>query len=254
MTGQLIAPVDGVEIKFTFSGDHLKSAAKWLGLETSAAEEQVVYFFDTLITDEEQDRLRLLDAGVILRLREVAEGPDNSTLKLRPALAERLTGAWRAGSKHQDDYRVEYDWSAQPVLAASVESKVKPGKIPQIVSGRQPLRNAFSEEQETFLRKCGPALDDPFDHLEAAGPIAALRWRDLNVDGFTGKLRAEQWTYGEGPSFLEISARSRDVDRAADLRTELLGLVEQQGLTMAAGAAKTETVLRSLLKRRGEVA
>jgi hypothetical protein len=186
---------------------------------------------------------------MILRLRHVVDGPDNSTLKLRPAVADRLTGPWRAGSPHDDDYRVEYDWGTRRVLAASLERRVAADDIEEVVAGRRPLRKAFSDEQESLLEDCGPELAHPFDGLDVAGPITALRWRELEVEAFSGgsALRAERWDYEGGRSFVELSVRVKNPHKAPERRAELVDLLERRRLVPDRGATKTETVLRDLL-------
>jgi hypothetical protein len=184
---------------------------------------------------------------VILRLRHVMDGPDNSTLKLRRAVADRLTGPWRAGSVHEADYRLEYDWGLRRVLAASLERRVNSDQIEDIVAGRRPLGDAFSGEQEALLGEGGPGLADPFDDLDVAGPITALQWRDLEVNGFRGgsALRAERWDY-DGRSFIELSVRVKDAGKASERRARLVVLLEQRRL-IPDQDARSEAALRDLL-------
>jgi hypothetical protein len=242
-------PSDGVEIKFSFSGGHVPDVLDAFDLREESAERMRIYFFDALVADGAEPRLRLLTAAMILRLRHVVDGPDNSTLKLRPAVADRLTGPWRAGSPHDDDYRVEYDWGTRRVLAASLERRVAADDIEEVVAGRRPLRKAFSDEQESLLEDCGPELAHPFDGLDVAGPITALRWRELEVEAFSGgsALRAERWDYEGGRSFVELSVRVKNPHKAPERRAELVDLLERRRLVPDRGATKTETVLRDLL-------
>jgi len=242
-------PSDGVEIKFSFSGDRVPEVLDSFDLREESAGRMRIHFFDALVADAGEPYLRLLTAGTILRLRHVVDGPDNSTLKLRPAVADRLTGRWRAGSAHDDDYRVEYDWGTRRVLAASLEHRVAADDIEEIVAGRHPLGKAFSGEQEALLQDCGPELAHPFEGLDVAGPITALRWRDLEVEAFSGgsALRAERWDYDGGRSFVELSVRVKNPQKAPQRRAELIDLLERRRLAPDRGATKTETVLRDLL-------
>jgi hypothetical protein len=240
-------PVDGVEIKFSFSGEGAGDVRDAFDLaEGSAARTMTVSFLDARPADG--GRPRLLAAGVVLRLRHVVHSADESTLKLRPAVADRLTAPWRAGSHHDDGYRVEYDWGTRPVLAASLDHELRAGRIRDVVARRRPARAAFSGEQEELLRACGPRLAAPFDGLGVAGPIHASRW-DLQVAGCSGSsvLRAEQWEYAGGRRFVELSARVPTAD-AADCRARLTDLLDRRGLAPDQGATtKTETVLLDLL-------
>jgi hypothetical protein len=242
-------PSDGVEIKFSFSDDGVPAVLDSFDLSEVSAERLRIYFFDALGEDAGEPHLRLLEAGVVLRLRHVVDGPDNSTLKLRPAVADRLVGPWRTGSQHDGDYRVEYDWGARKVLAASLERRVAADDIDDVVAGRRPLRDAFAGEQDTLLRQCGPLLADPFDGLDVAGPITALRWRELEVEGSGGGsgLRAERWDYDGRRTFVELSVRVKDAGKARDRRARLIDLLKQRHLTPDDGVTKTETVLRELL-------
>jgi hypothetical protein len=249
---QFPAPVDGVEIKFSFSGAEAVAAVKEsFGLGTTAAQRLSIYFFDALVDDAVPPRLRLLDDGVVLRLRHLVGDPDNSTVKLRPAVADRLAGAWRPGTDHAGDYRVEYDWGTQPVLAASLEDRVDGDDIKKIVAHPRRLATAFSHEQKAFLEACRPGMADVFDGLYVAGPIAALRWREIAVEesAHVGTLRAEQWDCDGRLSFIEVSTRISHPDQAPDRRARLVELLKSRDLTPDEGSTKTETVLRFLLAR-----
>ena len=82
-----------------------------------------ISFFDSI--DPARNDLRLLRAGIILRLRRKTDGPGKSTLKLRPGLAELLVGDFRAGAgRFGKRYSVEYDWARKQVLAASMDAEV----------------------------------------------------------------------------------------------------------------------------------
>ena len=241
-------PSDGVEITFSFSADRVPAVLVSFGLREESAKRMRIFFFDALSRDDGGSRLRLLEQGVILRLRHVVDGPDNSTLKLRPAVAERLTGRWRAGSPHDGDYRVEYDWGARRVLAASLDGRISADDIEEVVAEGRPLRDAFSDEQVALVRECGPPITEPFDGLHVAGPISARRW-DLEVGDLRGEsaLRVERWAYEGDRSFVELSLRSEDPGKAADRRARLMDLLERRHLTPDQGPTKTETVLRDLL-------
>jgi hypothetical protein len=69
-------------------------------------------------------------------------------------------------------------------------------------------------------------------------------------DGLDG-LRAEQWTYGRGRTFLELSLRAGDLEQARERRDALLGDLAADGLTPDPEAPpKTEAVIRDLLGER----
>jgi hypothetical protein len=245
--------VDGVEIKATLSGAQIDAAVASFGLRPADAKRQVVYFFDVVEDTGSKDpsrRLRLFTSHVILRVRQRASGKGESTLKLRPADRGRLTGRWAAGSRHDGKYRVEYDWAAHRVLAASMDADLDADRIADVVHQRRPVGRAFTAEQEEFLDECGSAPSFPFRDLHVAGPIEALRWEDIETGPFTERLglRAEQWKYEGGFPFLELSVKVDDVEEAGGLRDALAEELRRRNLrTDPLAETKTETVLRTLL-------
>jgi hypothetical protein len=253
MTSSEIA-VDGVEVKSTLVGPQIEAAIESFGLRNREAARRIVYFFD-VIEDARSEGprrpLRLLAAGVILRLRRRPNGRGESTLKLRPADPHRLTGRWAVGSEHTGDYRIEYDWAANRVLATSLDADLGEDLIDEVVESQQPVKTAFTDEQQSLLDECGSPPPHPFHDLKVAGPITALRWADIETGPFTGQLslRAEHWSYTGGPPFLELSLKTPDVDSAGELREELAAELRRRGLEIDPLAeTKTETVLRALLE------
>jgi len=243
-------PSDGVEVKFSFSGAEAESVLDSFDLKEPDAERMTVHFFDALATGDDVPRLRLLDRGLVLRVRLLEDGSGTTTLKLRPADGDRLIGPWQAGTEHDGDYRVEYDWGVRRVLAAGLDHDVAAAAVePVLGRGLRSRRDAFSEEQRALLRECGPDLDAPFDRLDDAGPIRALRWRELEADDFTGKsaLRAERWEYGDGRSFVELSLRVKKPEKAQERRDRLAELLRERTLVPDQSGTKTEAVLRDLL-------
>jgi len=225
----------GVEIKFTLPGDQVAAGLTAFGLRDEDAENLLVYFLDRL--DEAGDPW-LFGQHVVLRVRREPDDSGDVTAKLRPVEADRLTGRWRPGTEHERvDYTVEFDWAGEKRLSASAKVKHRDG-VADLLDG--PRKKVLSAEQQDFLRRCGPSLDQPMRDLEVAGPIAARRW---SVDD----LKFEQWTWGAGRTFLELSLRC-DEDEAADQRAQLTDRLERLGLKPDDGATtKTQAVLRELL-------
>ncbi|MGD9527054.1 MAG: hypothetical protein AB7L91_16345 [Dehalococcoidia bacterium] len=243
----LTTSVDGVEIKFTVAADGVEAALSAFGLDPAGATRQTVSFFD-VVQARGTAAPRLLRAGLVLRLREKADGSGKTTLKVRPAKQDKLTGDWAAGANRVDDYKVEYDWARTPVLAASVDHDVDTEEIGTATGPGGSLRDLFSGAQRRFQKDCGPALDVPWRTLRVAGPIVALRWNDVEAGPFTGNktLRAERWQ-GAGLTFLEISARMDVVD-AAQARSELLAQLTGRSITPdPATESKTEIMLSRFL-------
>lgn len=247
----LTAAVDGVEIKFTVAEDGVEAAMAAFGLTRADATSQTVSFFDALDSHPDLPGPRLLRAGVVLRLRkqEDDDGSGKTTLKLRPAEEGRLTGDWAQGAKRVKDYKVEYDWAREPVLAASVDRDVESGGIAAATGSGGHVRDLFSADQRRFLMECGPALDVPWHDLHIAGPIDALRWKDVETGPFTGKkaLRFERW-HGAGLTFLEVSARVDHVDDAAETRRRLQKELDDRKITPdPAAESKTQIMLTRFL-------
>jgi hypothetical protein len=232
----------GTEVKFTLPADQIEAGLTAFGLTGGDAGERTIYFVDRL--DDAGDPW-LFGNGVILRLRrDDADGSVDVTVKLRPAREERLTGRWRPGTRHDADYRVGVGWARERVLSASVEAKREEG-LRELLDGRK--RDAFTPEQQDFLRRCGPRLEQPMRDLCNAGPIRARRWHDITAGPLRG-LRAEQWTWGDGRTFLELSLRCADDDESAGRRALLAAEIDGHGLKPDESTmTKTEAVLRGLL-------
>jgi hypothetical protein len=231
----------GTEIKFSFATEWVAAAREKFGLRKQDAEPCDVYFLDVL----EDGDPRLLTAGVVLRLRTGKSG--NCTLKLRPADAGKLTGRWRPDAGQDPGYRVEFDWARRQVLAASLDREIDAGQLGAVVSGELAPKHAFTGRQREFLDECGPELLKPFRGLRVAGPIAALRWSDVDWPGDIS-LHAEQWKWGGDQRFLELSLRVPDSTQAAPVRDAIEADINRRDLTISDDpTTKTEAVLRALL-------
>jgi hypothetical protein len=237
--------VDAVEIKCTLSGTALQPAMAAYGLRDPDREREI-WFFDSI--DAAQDHPRLLQAGIILRLRRENDGSGESTVKLRPAQAELLVRDFRAGTdRFGNSYSVEYDWAHDRVLAASMNADVDRDAAARMVRLTEPIAHGYSADQLRLLNEAGTPPLAPFANLHRAGPIASERWNKVG-DGPLKTLRAERWTYGDDKQFLELSLQAPDLTDADRLREALLKDLAVRGLQPdPAGRSKTETVLRDLL-------
>jgi hypothetical protein len=239
-------PVDGVEVKVTLTGPALDAGLTALALHEDDAEQQRMWFFDTV--DPQTGELKLLTSGVVLRTRRKKSRKWTSTLKLRPAEQQRLVGDFVAGSdQFDDDFKVEYDWAQEPVLAASMDSKVGEDTVEEVLDQPARVSELYSNHQRRLLLEVGAPPPNPFAGLAAAGPISAHRWEDLSV-GELRDVRAEHWSYGAGHAFLELSLRAPDLERAGKLREALHDHLAYLHLAPDTGAvSKTGMVLRDLL-------
>ncbi len=183
--------------------------------------------------------LPLLDAGVILRVRENAGDDDDSTAKLRPVERAQLRGEWRTSDK----LRVEADWAGtRHVLAASFETGRREGRIRAVWAGDEPVRRLFDDDQERFLAACATAPVD-LDALTLLDPIEAARWDHVRIPGVDTRVVAERWVVGD-LDFLELSIRAADDNEAESAQPQLEAGVAALGITVP---TEQETKTRRVL-------
>jgi hypothetical protein len=231
----------GTEIKFTLPADQVAAGLAVLDLADRTGERRDVYFIEAL---DPGGSLRFYDHGLVIRARRRTDDSGDVTVKLRPADRDRLTGRWRPGTDHKADYRVEVDWAKTKVLAASLTADHDSGIARRLDGARKKL---LTDEQQHFLRNCGPELTKPFLRTVNAGPIMSHKWDDLSLPGCEG-VRAEQWSWGAGRTFLELSLRCDADEDAAVPRAALAAELERLGLKPDdAATTKTEAVLRDFL-------
>jgi hypothetical protein len=142
--------VDAIEIKCTLSGLSLEAAIKSFGLSRAPDKTREIWFFDSI--DPGTGKPRLLEAGIILRLRRKKDGAGESTVKLRPAQAELLDGDFRPSRHHFGKrYSVEWDWAHDRVLAASMDNDVDPAAADEMVRLVDPFAERLSPDQLRLL-------------------------------------------------------------------------------------------------------
>jgi hypothetical protein len=232
---------DPVEIKVTLADDQVAAALDALGLDRPGQRRTVSFLEDRRAGG---DALVLLDARVILRARENEGEADDSTAKLRPVRRSELTARWQ----HDDDLRVEHDWAGtRHVLAASLDADRPAGRIAGVRAGTEPVSRLFDDDQERFLADCAPIAVD-LDALTLLPPVAAVRWKDLEVAGVPGRLVAERWVVGD-LDFLELSARAGSPAEAESVQPALEAGVRALGLAIPAEQeTKTRRVLEHLVR------
>jgi hypothetical protein len=191
--------------------------------------------------------LPLLDAGVILRVRENAGDDDDSTVKLRPVERAQLTGTWRTSDK----LRVEADWAGtRRVLAASFETDRRKGRIAAVWAGDEPVRKLVDDDQESFLADCATIAVD-LAALDLLDPIDAARWDKVQVPGVDTRVVAERWVVGD-LDFLELSVRATGDDEAESAQRALERGVANLGIAVPPEQeTKTRRVLAYLAGRHG---
>jgi hypothetical protein len=205
-----MAVSEPVEIKVTVAGS-IPGAISALDLGEPSSRRSICFLEDR--TPGLPTALPLLDAGVILRLRQEHGGTDDSTVKLRPCRRSQLTRAWRREAEGpQWTYRIEQDWAGQrQVLAASCTADLEHGLLPAAAKRQTGWAGMLNGRQEQFLTDCADLRVD-VDDLVALGPIAAVRWKKFNLGNY--EVIAEQWTVKD-LDFLELSIREDDGPKQA---------------------------------------
>ncbi|PTL78047.1 hypothetical protein DAT35_41240 [Vitiosangium sp. GDMCC 1.1324] len=187
---------NGVEFKVTIDPSQAAAVRKLLHLSHSKAERTRVRFYDT-------PQLDLFQRGVVLRTRQVHDGPDDVTLKLRPVDASRIDPHWftRAGFKVETDQVGE-----QGVPSASLTLPLKQGKSDEVDKGKKGVGSLFTDEQERLVAELsGRPID--FKALSILGPVESRKWKAEPKHG-PGPLSIEEWTLPDGRQILEVSIRA----------------------------------------------
>jgi hypothetical protein len=189
-----------VEFKLTV---HLEDESKVHDL--LAGEKPVrrtVYFYDTQALELYEKKEKL-----VLRAR-VTDGEEDSTVKLRPVPLPVVPPPW----SDDKDVEIEEDVvGTKPTPSAKLDGTPNPGDIEQVERGTLKLSKLFSKAQEALI---APALPNgtSIDDLEVFGPIDALKW-ELRPNGFPHKLAVEEWTFTNGPHFIELSFKVAPGDK-----------------------------------------
>jgi hypothetical protein len=211
-TVEIDPSIGAIEIKITARAkdeDAVRAALDSAGIE---AEKREVYFFDT-------PELALFDAGIVLRARLVHDGADDSTVKLRPVVPERLSEYW----KELDGFEVELDAvGEQAICSAKLSVDQKRGEIEEAVGGERAVRRLFSEEQEKLLKEHGPG-GVTWDELAVLGPVDVRKW-EVEPKGFDYEVTIEEWVLPDDSDLVELSVKAEpgDADKASAAFVELL--------------------------------
>jgi hypothetical protein len=210
----LVRDADSVELKLTIREEAQRSAIRALQLDPLDAQVRQIFFFDT-------PDLALQEHGVVVRARRVQRKGEDSTVKLRPVVPEKVSSGLRADPA----FTVEVD--AMPggfVCSGSLKGVVRPGGVLAHVHGDAPLRKVFSKSQRAFFAEHAPegvGLDD----LSVLGPVFVLKLKSAPAD-LGRRLVSELWLYPDGSRILELSTRCATTEAfqvAAETRIFLNG-------------------------------
>ena len=211
----LAGGADSVELKLTVPEVDHRSAISALELDPLDAQIRLVCFFDT-------PELTLSEAGLIVRARRVQGREDDSVIKLRPVVPDRLPKELR----RSPDLVVELD--AMPggyVCSATLKARLGESDVKRRIRGKRATRKLFSKPQRAFYAKHAPEGLD-LDDLTLLGPIFVLKLNST-PPAFKRKLTTEMWLYPDGARILELSTKCAPAEMfqvAAEARAFLSGL------------------------------
>jgi hypothetical protein len=204
---------DSVELKLTVPMSDRSHAGEALGVDPLDGQIRQVYFFDT------RD-LALNKQGVVVRARRVQGRGDDSVVKLRPVVPEKLSAELR----RSPNFGVEVD--AMPggyVSSGSMKRALGRTDVRDAVTGKQSIRKLFSKEQRALYAAHAPdGLE--LESLSILGPIFVLKLKGV-PEGYGRRLVQEIWMYPDNSMILELSTKcapSEAFQRVAELRAFLM--------------------------------
>jgi hypothetical protein len=151
--------LNGVEIKVSLSDRGAVRAVELLELGGKGEPRSVGFIEDITVGVE----LPLFRQGVVLRVREVQDGDDDATVKLRPCRRSQLAESW-LGAEKGDGWklRVEEDWAGtRRTLAASCVADLPSRRIAAVREGKEAGGSTVQQSPVAVpVRLCGDA-DQP---------------------------------------------------------------------------------------------
>jgi hypothetical protein len=204
---------DSVELKLTVPMSDRSRAGEALGVDPLDGQIRQVYFFDT-------PDLALNKQGVVVRARRVQGRGDDSVVKLRPVVPEKLS----AELHRSPNFGVEVD--AMPggyVCSGSMKRALGMTDVRDAVTGKRSIRKLFSKEQRALYTAHAPdGLE--LESLSILGPIFVLKLKGV-PEGYGRRLVEEIWMYPDNSMILELSTKcapSAAFQRVAELRAFLM--------------------------------
>jgi hypothetical protein len=190
----LVGKADSVELKLTIPESDQRSAVQALDMDPLEGELRQVYFFDT-------PDLSLFERGLVVRARRVQRKGDDSVIKLRPVVPDKLPGPLRKSPS----FGVEVD--AMPggfVCSGSMKRALPKAPVRETVAGNRPIAKLFSKEQRALFAEHAPDVD--LDTLTVLGPTNVLKLK-FSPAGYARRLVAELWLYPDNTRILELSTK-----------------------------------------------
>jgi hypothetical protein len=227
-TGKLAGQAERVELKVVSSERQCRS----LKIERAAAESRRVFFLDT-------PDLALYRAGLVVRIRDLGDRPDDVVVKLRP-MDSHTVPKWLRRKNALD---VEIDaMPGRRVCSGSLKVRLGRGVVARAWSAGRPLTTLLPQPQRRLLAACGPdGLS--LDELVVFGPVEVRKYR-FEPDGLDRRLAAEKWAFPDGSTVLELSTRC-PVGKAPEVAARLTEILSAHGVAPAESQmTKTEMTLR----------
>jgi hypothetical protein len=223
----LVKKADSVELKLTVPADAQRATLSALDLDPLDAQIRQVFFFDT-------PELALNAGGLVVRARRVQGKGDDTVVKLRPVVPEKLSPELRASAA----FGIEVD--AMPggfVCSGSMKGVPSKARVKEAVGGGVPARKLFSKEQRALYAEHAPeglAIDD----LAVLGPIFVLKVKKFPTE-LGRKLVGEMWLYPDGSRLLELSTKCAPGE-AFEVSAETRAFLSERGIEMG-GEQETKT-------------
>ena len=207
-------PASGMELKVTIAEGAITDALDALSLDVGDAERRYVTFYDSA-------DLALFEAGIVLRSRKIIDDDDDSTVKVRPLLADE---AWAVAPElfEDEEFKCEIDRTpSAEASSCSLSATQDRGEIDDVRNGERDVSKLFSSRQEGMLALFGPEGFE-LDEALVLGPVDTLRWK-IELDGFAHELTVELWSMPDGGELLELSIKvdAGEADEAMDALLEL---------------------------------
>jgi hypothetical protein len=233
---ELTKGADSVELKLTVPASERSSGVAALGVDPLDSQIRQVYFFDT-------PDLQLYESGVVVRARRVQRKGDDTVVKLRPVVPDKLPAELRSSP----NFGVEVD--AMPggfVCSASLKAQWGAGSVKPVLAGDRPIRKVFSREQRDFFTANVPKGQN-LDDLVPLGPINVLKLRFV-PKAFPRRMVAELWFYPNGTRILELSTKCQSGE-AFQVAAETRAFFSENGVDLTGQQqTKTRTALEHFSK------
>jgi hypothetical protein len=185
-----------IEVKITAQARDEDEVLEHLERVDAEAEDRQVWFFDT-------PDLTLFESGLVLRVRKIDGGTDDSTVKLRPVDPTELSDFW----KGVPGFEVELDAvGGKAICSAKLSVDQRQGEIQAVVAGEREVWKLFSRDQERLVADFGPVKVD-WSTLVPLGPVDVRKW-EIKPKGLDYEVTVEEWVLPDRSDLVELSVKA----------------------------------------------